>query len=59
MAKGKVYIDEEDLEGPLWDLEMALLENDVAMDVAEEILDNLRADLVGEQRAVTTRTGSV
>jgi fused signal recognition particle receptor len=54
-----VYIDEDDLEDPLWDLEMALLENDVAMAVTEEILDHLREDLVGERRAITTRTGSV
>ncbi len=59
MATGKVYIDEEDLEDPLWDLEMALLENDVAMDVAEDLLDQLREELTGERKAITTRTGSV
>jgi fused signal recognition particle receptor len=59
LATGKVYIDEDDLEGPLRDLEFAMLENDVEMSVAEAVTDRLREDLVGERKAVTTRTGSV
>ena len=56
LATGKVIIDAEDLEGPLWDLEMALLESDVEMDVAEEILDGIEDQLVGEQKALTEST---
>ena len=59
LATGKVYIDEDDLDDPLWDLEMALLENDVAMDVAGDLTDRLKKDLSGERRAITTRTGSI
>jgi len=59
LATGKIYIDEDDLEGPLRDLEFALLENDVEMGVAEAITDRLREELVGERRTITTRTGSV
>ncbi|WP_435360043.1 signal recognition particle-docking protein FtsY [Haloarchaeobius sp. DFWS5] len=58
-ATGKVVIEEDDLEGPLWELEMALLEADVEMSVAEEILDKVKADLVGERRGFTTSTGTI
>ncbi|UWG49068.1 Signal recognition particle GTPase [Halanaeroarchaeum sp. HSR-CO] len=56
LATGKVILDEDDLEGPLWDLEMALLESDVEMSVAEAILDTIEADLTGERRGFTERT---
>ncbi|WP_135821617.1 signal recognition particle-docking protein FtsY [Halostella litorea] len=59
VATGKFVIEEEDLEDPLWELEMALLESDVEMSVAEEILDTLREELVGETRGFTESTGSV
>ncbi|RQH00758.1 signal recognition particle-docking protein FtsY [Natrarchaeobius oligotrophus] len=59
LVKGKFVIEEEDLEGPLYELEMALLSSDVEMTVAEEILDNIREELVGETRTFTTSTGDV
>ncbi|WP_339105172.1 signal recognition particle-docking protein FtsY [Haloterrigena salinisoli] len=59
LVKGKFVIEEEDLEGPLHELEMALLSSDVEMGVTEEILDNLRDDLIGETRSFTTSTGDV
>ncbi|PGF15843.1 signal recognition particle-docking protein FtsY [Natrinema sp. CBA1119] len=59
LVKGKFVIEEEDLEGPLYELEMALLSSDVEMGVAEEILDNIRDELVGETRTFTTSTGAV
>ncbi|AOW81197.1 signal recognition particle-docking protein FtsY [Halodesulfurarchaeum formicicum] len=59
LATGKVILDADDLEGPLWDLEMALLENDVEMEVAEEILDGIEAELVGEQKTITDSTESL
>jgi fused signal recognition particle receptor len=59
-ATGKVIIEEEDLEEPLWELEMALLESDVEMNVAEAILDTIREKMVGESRAqVQTTAGLV
>jgi fused signal recognition particle receptor len=58
-AKGRFVIEEEDLEDPLWNLEMALLESDVEMNVAEEILDTIEANLVGETRKFTESTGSI
>ncbi|WP_313693289.1 signal recognition particle-docking protein FtsY [Halorarum halobium] len=50
-ATGKVIIEEEDLEEPLRNLEMALLGSDVEMSVAEEILDTVRERMLGESRA--------
>ncbi|MFB6080929.1 MAG: signal recognition particle-docking protein FtsY [Haloferacaceae archaeon] len=59
LATGKVIIEESDLEEPLWDLEMALLESDVEMSVAEAILDRIRERLVGESRAQVETTGGL
>ncbi|OVE84939.1 signal recognition particle-docking protein FtsY [Natronolimnobius baerhuensis] len=59
LVKGKFVIEEEDLEGPLQELELALLAGDVEMGVVDEILDNLRDELIGETRAFTTSTGDV
>ncbi|WP_435334474.1 signal recognition particle-docking protein FtsY [Haloarchaeobius sp. TZWWS8] len=58
-ATGKFVIEEDDLEDPLWELEMALLEADVEMSVAEAILDNIKEDLIGERRSMTTSTGTI
>jgi fused signal recognition particle receptor len=58
-ATGKVIIEEDDLEDPLWNLEMALLESDVEMNVAEEILDTVREKMVGETRAQVQTTGEL
>ena len=59
-ATGRVVIEEEDLEEPLWDLEMALVESDVEMNVAEAILDRVREELVGETRKqIDTTAGLV
>jgi len=58
-ATGKVIIDEEDLEDPLWELEMALLESDVEMSVAEEILDTVEETMIGETRKQVETTGEL
>ncbi|MBC7100902.1 MAG: signal recognition particle-docking protein FtsY [Methanobacteriales archaeon] len=42
-------ISEKDIEDILWDLEMSLLESDVAIDVAEKITDELKNQLVGKK----------
>ncbi|MFC6716128.1 signal recognition particle-docking protein FtsY [Natrialbaceae archaeon GCM10025810] len=59
LVRGKFVIEEEDLEGPLQELELALLSSDVEMSVADEILENIRDELVGETRTFTTSTGEV
>ncbi len=58
-ARGRVVIEPGDLEDSFWDLEMALLDADVEMGVAEAILDRVEENLVGETKALTTSTGSV
>ena len=58
-ATGKIIIEEEDLEDPLWNLEMALLESDVEMKVAEEILETIREKMIGETRAQVETTGEL
>jgi len=58
-ASGKSIIDEDDLEGHLDDLELALLSSDVEMGVAGEILDGVRQNLVGETRRRLSSTGNL
>ena len=58
-ATGRIVIEEADLEEPLWDLEMALLESDVEMNVAETILDRVREELVGETRKQVDTTAAL
>ena len=58
-ATGKVIIEEEDLEDPLWELEMALLQSDVEMSVAEEILDSVKETMIGETRKQVETTGEL
>ncbi|MFC6731306.1 MULTISPECIES: signal recognition particle-docking protein FtsY [unclassified Haladaptatus] len=58
-ATGRVVIEEEDLEDPLWNLEMALIQSDVEMNVAEEILDRIKEKLVGETRVRGQSTGDI
>ncbi|WP_440006992.1 signal recognition particle-docking protein FtsY [Halomicrococcus sp. SG-WS-1] len=58
-ARGEIVIEEQDIEDPLWELEMALLESDVEMSVAEEILEGIREDLVGATRSFNAETADV
>lgn len=59
LAGGRLVIDADDLEGPLQELEFALLRNDVEMEVAEAILDRIREQLVGETRGLMEGKQSV
>ena len=59
VATGQFVIEEADLEDPLWELEMALLESDVEMSVAKEVLGNIEDQLVGQTRRFTESTGAV
>ena len=42
-------ISEKHVEDTLWELEMGLLEGDVAMEVATEVVDSVKDDLVGRK----------
>ena len=41
-------VKEEDLKSPLWDLQLSLIESDVAVDVAEKIVSDLKKSLIGK-----------
>jgi fused signal recognition particle receptor len=55
----EVILEEKDLEEPLWALEMALLESDVALPVAEEIVKSVKSDLVGAKKKIGADTGTL
>lgn len=52
-------LDENDLEGELWDLEMALIESDIALAVSEKIVADVKNDLVGSRRKIGSDTGKI
>ncbi len=58
-TRGEVILSEKDLEGPLWELEMALLESDVALPVAESIIDRIKKDLSGQHKKFLRSTGDI
>ncbi|AEH60409.1 signal recognition particle-docking protein FtsY [Methanosalsum zhilinae DSM 4017] len=52
----EVILDENDLEDPLWELEIALLESDIAMSVSEAIIDSVKQELVGTRKRIGKNT---
>jgi fused signal recognition particle receptor len=52
-------IDEKSLKDHLWELEMALLESDVALPVAEKIVENVKTELMGSRRKIGSDTGKI
>ncbi|USZ66685.1 signal recognition particle-docking protein FtsY [Halorussus salilacus] len=58
-ARGEIVIEEQDLENPLWELEMALLESDVELSVTNEIIESIREDLTGATRSFSDETADV
>ncbi|MFC7072240.1 signal recognition particle-docking protein FtsY [Halovenus rubra] len=59
LATGKTVIDESDLDSHLEELEFALLGSDVEMEVAQEILDGVKENLVGDTRRRLSSTGNM
>jgi fused signal recognition particle receptor len=55
----EVVLDEKDLQDPLWELEMALLESDVALPVAETIVASVKGELVGRKKKIRADTGEI
>lgn len=52
-------LDEDDLEEPLWDLQMSLMESDIALSVAEAITGSVRDQLTGTRRRIGKDTGEI
>ena len=59
LARGQVIIEAEDLEEPLWELQMALVQSDVEMRVAEALTEAIEARLVGQRRAQVATTAGL
>jgi len=58
-AAGEVVLDEKDLQKPLMELQVALLENDVALEVAEEVVRSVKEGLAGSRKKLGTKTRNV
>ena len=52
-------ISENSLKDNLWELEVALLESDVALPVAEKIVESVKTELVGTRRKIGSDTGKI
>ncbi|VVB89679.1 Signal recognition particle receptor FtsY [uncultured archaeon] len=59
VVEQEFIIEENGLKDHLWELEMALLESDVALPVAENIVDNVKKELVGSRRKIGSDTGKI
>jgi fused signal recognition particle receptor len=59
LATGKTVIESEDLREHLDELEVALLDSNVELEVAIEILNGIEENLTGETRGRLESTGSV
>ncbi|QSZ66736.1 signal recognition particle-docking protein FtsY [Methanofollis aquaemaris] len=55
----ELVISEKDIEEPLFELEMVLLENDVALEVTDAIIGYMREDLVGSHRKIGTSVDEI
>ena len=52
-------IGESSVKDQLWELEMALLESDVALPVAEKIVESVKTELVGTRRKIGSDIGNI
>ena len=59
VTDGELVLTEKQIQGPLQELELVLLENDVALPVTDEILKRVKEDLVGRHRAIGERPEEV
>lgn len=55
----EVYLDEKDLEEPLWELEIGLMESDLAVSVSEAIVESVKKQLTGTTKRIGSNTGDV
>ncbi len=55
----EVYLNSKDLEEPLWELEMALLESDLALTVSEAIVESVKNQLTGTTKRIGNNTGGI
>lgn len=56
VTEREVLITEKDISEPLEELELILLENDVAFDTTEAIISHMKDDLAGKRRKIGTNS---
>lgn len=54
ITEREILLSEKDIQEPLEELELILLENDVAYDATEAIIESMRRNLVGQKRKIKT-----
>lgn len=59
ILEGEGILSEKDLEEPLWDLELALMEGNVALPVVEAILSNVKSELIGMKKKLLADTDEI
>lgn len=59
ILEGETILSDNDLKKPLEELEIALLESDVALSVAEEIISSVKKELVGKKKKWGVDTGGL
>jgi fused signal recognition particle receptor len=59
VTERELVLTERQIQAPLQELEMVLLENDVALPVTDEILHQVKEDLVGKHRGIGVAAESV
>ena len=59
VTDGELVLTERQIQAPLQELEMILLENDVALPVTDEILKRVQEELVGKRRSIGEAPESV
>jgi fused signal recognition particle receptor len=55
----EVYLDIKDLEEPLWELEIGLLESDLALSVSEAIVESVKNQLTGTTKRIGSNTEEI
>ncbi|MDV0447531.1 Signal recognition particle receptor FtsY [Methanosarcinaceae archaeon Ag5] len=55
----EVILDDDDLEGPLMDLQIALLESDLALSVTDAIVASVKDQLSGTRKKFGKNTGNI
>ena len=54
ITEREILLSEKDISEPLEELEISLLENDVAFDAANEIIEQMKTQLIGQKRKIRT-----
>ncbi|MDD4126500.1 MAG: signal recognition particle-docking protein FtsY [Methanomicrobium sp.] len=54
VTEREIFLSEKDIREPLEELEMILLENDVAFDAVDTIISHMKTSLVGQKKKIRT-----